>query len=72
MSMEVFARWAKLIRGVESIKKKKVLNAFSRLIGLVTRYVKHCHKNSEGTNGTISIKSAPKTRTGNLSVPMRF
>ena len=66
MSMKVFARWAKLIRGISSIQKKNTLNAYGRLIGLVSRYVKFCHKNSDG------MRTAPKTRTGNLSVPMRY
>lgn len=66
MSMEVFARWARLIRGVGSVRKTKVLSAYGRLIGLVGRYVKHCHRYSEG------MASAPAPRTGNLSVPMRY
>ena len=66
MSMEVFARWAKLIRGIEGKRKAKVLSAYGRLIGLVSRYVKYCHRYSDG------MVSAPATRTGDLSVPMRF
>ena len=64
--MKVFTRWAKLIRGISSIQKKNTLNAYGRLIGLVSRYVKFCHRNSGGT------RTAPKTRTGDLSVGMRF
>ena len=66
MSMEVFARWAKLIRGVGVVRKSKVLSAYGRLIGLVARYVKYCHRHSDG------MASAPATRTGDLSVPMRY
>lgn len=66
MSMKVFARWARLIRGVGSVRKKNVLTAYGRLIGLVSRYVKYCHRRSDG----FLSKAAP--RTGDLSIPMRF